>query len=71
MDSFNASFEVDVELSGEASGDLTLGLWSKTIAQENIMVEVEFQLYVVADASASMSFTTGLDFSVRRHCRVE
>ena len=64
LDSFDALFEVVIDLSEVASGELTLGLFSKTAAQDGVVVEVEFQLYVVADASASMTFTTGLNLSV-------
>jgi hypothetical protein len=64
LDSFEALFEIDVELSAVANGELTLSLLKTAAASDGVVVEVEFQLYLVADASASMSFTTGLNLTV-------
>ena len=64
LDSFDAQFELDVDLSAEANGDLTLSLLKKSAMADGVVVEVDFQLYLVADASASMSFTAGLNLSV-------
>jgi hypothetical protein len=67
LDSFEAMFEIDVELSAVANGELTLSLLKTAAASDGVVVEVEFQLYLVADASASMSFTTGLNLTVSCH----
>ena len=64
MDSFDALFEIDVELAAVANGEITLSLLKIVAAAEGVVVEVDFQLYLVADASASMSFTTGLNLTV-------
>jgi hypothetical protein len=64
LDSFEALFEIDVELSATASGEITLSLLKILAAADGVVVEVEFQLYLVADASASMSFTAGLNLTV-------
>jgi hypothetical protein len=71
LDNFDALFEIDVELSAVANGELTLSLLTKTAAEDGVVVEVEFQLYLVADASASMSFTTGLNLTVSCHSQFE
>ncbi|TAQ85817.1 hypothetical protein B7494_g5863 [Chlorociboria aeruginascens] len=61
MESFGASFEVDIELTAVSDGELTLSLLTVPAEADGVVVEVEFQLYLVADTSASMNFTTGLD----------
>lgn len=67
LDNFDASFELDVDLSAGAEGDLTLSLLKKTVEADGVVVEVEFQLYLVAEAQAEMSFTVGLNLSVSYH----
>jgi hypothetical protein len=67
LDSFDALFEVDVELTAVANGEITLSLLKIVAAAEGVVVEVDFQLYLVADASASMSFTAGLNLTVSYH----
>jgi hypothetical protein len=58
-------FELNVDLSAEANGDLTLSLLKLILPPtDGVVVEVDFQIYLVADASASMSFTAGLNLSV-------
>jgi hypothetical protein len=64
LDNFDALFEVDIELTAVANGEITLSLLRIIAAAEGVVVEVDFQLYLVADASASMSFTTGLNLTV-------
>jgi hypothetical protein len=64
LDSFDASFEIDVELSAEASDHLFISLLKKTVSVDGVIVELDFQLYLAADASESMSFTTGLNLTV-------
>jgi hypothetical protein len=64
LESFDALFEVNVDLSATANGELTFSLLKIPAAADGVVVEVEFQLYLVADASASMSFTAGLNLSV-------
>ncbi|MCJ1383187.1 hypothetical protein MMC17_006300 [Xylographa soralifera] len=64
LDSFDALFEVDVNLSAVADGELTLSLLKKSATADGVVVEVDFQLYLVADASASMSFTAGLNLTL-------
>ena len=65
LDSFDAQFEVDINLSESVSGEnLTLPLLTIPAQRDGVVVEVEFQLYLTADASASMSFTAGLDLNV-------
>ncbi|MCJ1390596.1 hypothetical protein MMC18_003456 [Xylographa bjoerkii] len=64
LDSFDALFEVEIDLSADASGDLTLSLLKKSAESDGVVVEVDFQLYLVADASASMSFTAGLNLTL-------
>ena len=64
LDNFEALFEVDVDLSAVANGELTISLLKIPAASDGIVVEVDFQLYLVADASASMSFTAGLNLTV-------
>jgi hypothetical protein len=71
LDSFEALFEIDVELNAVANGELTLSLLKIAAASDGVVVEVEFQLYLVADASASMSFTTGLNLTVSCHFPLE
>ena len=71
LDSFDAVFEIDVDLSASANGDLTLSLLTLDAAVDGVAVEVDFQLYLTADASASMSFTTGLNLSVSCHLGFE
>ena len=71
MDSFDALFEIDVELSAVANGELTLSLLKIPAAADGVVVEVEFQLYLVADASASMGFTTGLNLTVSCYFQLE
>jgi len=61
---------VEVTLSANANGDLTMSLFKLTAAEEGIVVEVEFQLYLVASASASLSFTAGLDLKVNQPFRL-
>jgi hypothetical protein len=65
LDNFDAFFEIDIELTAVANGEITLSLLKIVAAAEGVVVEVDFQLYLVADASASMSFTTGLNLTVR------
>jgi hypothetical protein len=67
LDSFDALFEIEVELSAVANGEITLSLLRIIAAAEGVVVEVDFQLYLVADASASMSFTAGLNLTVSCH----
>lgn len=67
LDSFNASFELEVDLSADAEGDLTLSLLKTTVEDYGVVVEVDFQLYLVGQAQAEMSFTAGLDLSVSCH----
>jgi hypothetical protein len=67
LDSFNASIELEVDLSADAEGDLTLSLLKQTAEADGVVVEVDFQLYLVAKAQAEMSFTAGLDLSVSCH----
>jgi hypothetical protein len=64
LDSFDALFEIDVDLTAVANGELTLSLLKIPAAADGVVVEVDFQLYLVADASASMSFTAGLNLTV-------
>lgn len=64
LDNFEALLEIDVDLSAVANGELTLSLLKIPAAADGVVLEVEFQLYLVADASASMSFTTGLNLTV-------
>jgi hypothetical protein len=71
LESFDAMIEVDVELNADPDGSLKLELWNITVAQDAIVVEVAFQLYLVAKASASMSFSAGLNLSVRHLFRLE
>jgi hypothetical protein len=66
LDSFDADFEVDVDLSGTAEGELTLSLMTKSAQYGGVAVEVDFQLYLMASASAAMTFTTGLNLAVSR-----
>lgn len=47
-----------------------MSLFKLTAAEEGIVVEVEFQLYLVASASASLSFTAGLDLKVNQPFRL-
>jgi hypothetical protein len=69
LESFDALFEVNVDLSVVTNGELTLSLLKLAAAADGVVVDVEFQLYLVADASASMSFITGLNLSVGFHSR--
>ena len=71
MDSFDALFEIDVELNAGANGDLTLSLLKFTAAEDDVVVDVEFQLYLVGNASASMSFTAGLNLTVSCNSQFE
>jgi hypothetical protein len=64
LDNFDASFELDVDLSAGAEGDLTLSLLKIPVEADGVVVEVDFQLYLVANAQAEMSFTAGLNLSV-------
>jgi hypothetical protein len=68
LDSFDAEFEVEIDLSGSADGNYTLSLLQLSASYEGVVVEVDFQLYMTADAAASMSFTTGLELSVSGSC---
>lgn len=69
MDKFDASFELDIDLSAGADGDLTLSLLKETVETDGVVVEVDFQLYLVANAQVEMSFTAGLNLSVSSHFR--
>jgi hypothetical protein len=51
-------------LSANANGDYTISLLKKSAAVDGIGVEIEFQLYMTAKASAEMSFTAGLELTV-------
>ena len=64
LDNFEAIFEIDVELAQVTNGELTLSLLKIPAAADGVIVEVEFQLYVTANASVDMSFTTGLNLTV-------
>ena len=64
LDSFDAEFEVEVDLSAAANGDYTLSLLQTGASYDGIAVDVDFQLYMTAEAAASMSFTTGLELTV-------
>lgn len=64
LDSFDAEIEVDIDLSGHAEGDYTISLLTKSFEVDGVGVEVDFQLYMTAQASAEMSFTAGLELSV-------
>jgi hypothetical protein len=71
LDSFDALFEVEVALSANADGELTLSLFKLAAAEDGFVVEVEFQLYLVATASASLGFTAGLDLKVNYYFQFE
>ena len=66
LDSFDAEIEVEIDLSANANGDYTISLLKKSATVDGIGVAIEFQLYMTASASAEMSFTAGLELSVRR-----
>ena len=67
LDSFEAFFEVDIDLSANADGNLTLSLLKRSIGVDGVNVDVEFQLYLFATAQAEMSFTAGMNLSVSCH----
>jgi hypothetical protein len=67
LDSFDAEFELEIDLSANAEGDLTLSLLKKSFGFDGVNVDVEFQLYLVATAQAEMSFTAGMNLSVSCH----
>jgi hypothetical protein len=65
LTSFDALFELNVELSAAANGELTLSLLTiPVISEDDFAIAVEFQVYLTANAMASMSFTAGLNLSV-------
>jgi len=64
LDYLNASLEINVELTAVENGEIALSLLTISISQDGILVEVEFQLVVLANALESMSFTAGLNLSV-------
>ena len=51
-------------MSATANGDISISLYKVLVGADGVIVEVEFLLYLVADASASMSFITGLNLTV-------
>lgn len=65
LDSFETSFEIEVDLSEDANDNVTLSLMKIPAGFDGVAVEVDFQLFLVADASASMSFTTGLNLTLK------
>jgi hypothetical protein len=64
INSFDAELAVDVDLSGDAEGELAISLLKIPIEYDSVGGQIEFQLYLQANASASMSFTAGLELSV-------
>jgi hypothetical protein len=70
LNNFDASFELDVDLSAGAERDLTLSLRKFSAEDYGVVVEVDFQLYLVAEAQAEMSFTAGLNVSVSCHIQL-
>ena len=64
LNNFDASFELDIDLSAGAEGNLTLSLLKIPVEADGVVVEVDFELYLVAKAQAEMSFTAGLNLSV-------
>ena len=67
LDSFYAEFELDIDLSVHAEGNLTLSLLKRSMEFDGVVVDVEFQLYLDAIAQAEMSFTAGMNLSVSCH----
>lgn len=55
---------MEINLSKVATCNQTLSLRKLSADFDGLAVEVDFQLYLVASASASMSFTTGLNLTV-------
>ena len=64
LDNFDASFELDIDLSSTVNHDFTLSLLKKTVEAESVVVEVDFQLYLAATAHEEVSFTAGINLSV-------
>ena len=64
LDTFDAAFEVEIDLSEATSDNLTLSLRKISVEFDDVVLEVDFQLYLIAETSASMSFTAGLNLSV-------
>jgi hypothetical protein len=58
-------------LSANANGELTLSLFKLVAEADGVVVEVEFELYMVATASASLTFITGLDLKVISAFKIE
>ena len=74
LTAFDAAIELDIDLSASASIDgenMTLSLLKESASWEGVAVEVEFQLFLTAEAKAAMSFTTGLELSVSYWSRLE
>ena len=67
LNSFDAFFELDIDLSANADGSLTLSLLKISEGFDGVVVDVEFQLYLVATAQTEMSFTAGMNLSVSCH----
>lgn len=64
LDSFDVVLEADVILAGSASGEYTLSLLKIPVAYDGVGVEVDFQLYMTAEAAAAITFTAGLELKV-------
>ena len=67
LDSFDAAFELDIDLSANAKGNLTLSLLKKSMGIDSVDFDVEFQLYLDATAQEEMSFTAGMNLNVSCH----
>jgi len=64
LDSFDAAFEMEIQLDGTVDGSVGLMLRNYTVQDYGVTVKVEFEVYLAATASASVNFTAGVDFSV-------
>jgi hypothetical protein len=67
LESFDVSFELDIELSEGAQDTFTLSLFEKSISADGLDATIDFQVYLVASTEAPMTFIAGLDLRVSLH----